>query len=66
MTQITARNLWAPIVSPQKGKDWIVWTCVRYTRREARNAYLEGINPNREKEHLARVRFAKVTIKEQP
>lgn len=66
MTTATTKNLWAPVVKAKRGNDWIVWTCVRSTRREAKSAYIDGVEADHIKHHLKRVRFARVTIQEQP
>lgn len=64
MKPAQSSNLWAPIARPHRGSEWIIWTCVRCTRKEAKRAYLAGVTPGLEKQHLARVRFARVSITE--
>lgn len=61
---IRTNNLWAPVTT-QGRKPWIIWTCVRSTRREAKHAYLEGLDPKYHKKHLARIKFIKVFVAEQ-
>jgi len=58
---IRTNNLWAPVVT-QGRKPWINWTCVRCTRWAAKQAYLEGVNPEYHKEHLAIIKFMKVFV----
>lgn len=60
-------KMWAPIVKSKRGSDWIVWTCIRSTRKQALHAYLSGLNPAPEivKAHLDRVRFARVSVIEE-
>ena len=60
----TVKNLWAPIICPKRGAEWINWTCVRLTKRDARAAACEHIPPIHHKEWLANVRFARVSITE--
>lgn len=57
-------GLWAPIVTPRRGRPWVMWTCVRVMRRDAIAAFTAGLNPSVVQEHLSRVRFARVTITE--
>jgi len=54
-------GLWAPIIH-SKRTEWICWTCVRSTLRDARAAYLRDVPLEWHKDHLARVRFAKVSV----
>jgi len=56
------KNLWAPIIRPKRGAEWINWTCVRLTKRDAMAAVCDHIPPNLHKEWLQNVRFARVTI----
>lgn len=56
-------GLWAPIIRSQRA-EWVCWTCVRATRREARAEYLRGMPLEKHKERLERVRFARVDITE--
>lgn len=58
---IKTHSLWAPLVTSGR-KPWIAWTCVRSTRRDAKEAYLDGIAVIHHKEHLARVKFVKVYV----
>jgi hypothetical protein len=58
---IRTNNLWAPVVTAGR-KPWIIWTCVRSTRKDAKAAYLEGFPEKYHKEHLARVKFVKVFV----
>lgn len=59
-----SKGLWAPIVNPSRGTPWVVWTCVRMTRKAAKEAYCEDVPPGHLRSHLSRVRFARVTITE--
>lgn len=60
------KRLWAPIRINAKGRrDWPIYTFIRYTRREAKAAYLENYDPKYHKEALKGVRFARVTVIEQ-
>ena len=54
-------NLWAPLVTAAR-KPWIVWTCVRSTRKDAKAAYLEDYPETSYKELLARVKFIRVFV----
>ena len=58
---IRTNNLWAPVTTRGR-KPWILWTCVRSTRREAKQAYLEGIDEKHHEHHLARIKFMKVFV----
>lgn len=60
----TTKNLWAPIIKPRRGAEWVNWTCVRRTRRGAKTEYLRDIPETYHPEMLKNVRFAKVTINE--
>ncbi len=60
-----SRNMWAPINISPRG-DWIFHTCVRFTRRDAKEAYLAGYDEKHHKRLLKNVRFARVTVMEQP
>lgn len=60
---VKTTGLWAPIIS-SKRTEWVCWTCVRSTRRDARAVYLSGVPLERQKEHLDRVRFARVSVME--
>lgn len=66
MTNQQARSprLWAPIHTPKRGRPWVNWVCVRMTRREAKRALLDGVDPKHHAIHLEGVRFARVTITE--
>lgn len=64
MSAIT-KNLWASKIKPTRGKPWIIWPDVRSTRREAKRAFLEGIDPEFQKKHLERVEFVRVFVQEQ-
>lgn len=57
------RNMWAPIRVSPRG-DWVIYNCIRYTRRDAKAAFLENCSPGFEKQWLQGVRFARVTITE--
>lgn len=59
---MSTSGLWAPIVKPTRGKEWVIWTCIRGTRRDARAAYLEHMEPSHYATALKRVRFARVSI----
>lgn len=54
-------NLWAPLVIGSR-KSWIVWTCIRSTRREAKAQYLDGYTKEFHKNLLKRVKFVKVYV----
>lgn len=54
-------NLWAPLAIGSR-VPWIVWTCVRATRRDAKAAYLEGYMECHHKKMLKRVKFVKVYV----
>ena len=58
---INANTLWAPLVTSGR-KPWIVWTCVRSTRRDARKAYVDGIPEIHHKKHLSQIKFVKVHV----
>lgn len=60
---VKTAGLWAPIIKSQRG-EWVCWTCVRSTKREAKAEYLRDLPERIHKEHLSRVRFAKVVITE--
>lgn len=62
--QAISKNLWAPKATPKRGAPWIIWSFVRMTRRDAKSAYLEGIEPECQKDCLDRVKFVRVTITE--
>lgn len=64
MKQAKSSGLWAPIVTPSRGTPWVVWTCVRMTRREAKAEYLRDLPKDLIKDNLKRVRFSRVTITE--
>jgi hypothetical protein len=57
-------HMWAPIRKAKRGADWIIWTDIRSTRREAKRAYLDQIEPAMHKDWLRDVRFAKVSVVE--
>ena len=61
---IRTNNLWAPLVMSGR-TPWIIWTCVRSTRRDAKAAYLEGFPASYHEQHLARIRFIRVYVAEQ-
>lgn len=63
---VITRNLWAPIIKPKRGAEWICWPCVRLSRREAKAELLKDLPERMHKEHLRNVRFGKVTITETP
>jgi len=58
---ICTNNLWAPIVTAGR-KPWIIWHCVRSTRKDAKAAYLGGFPEKYHKEHLAQIKFIKVFV----
>ena len=58
------KNMWAPIRIGQRG-DWVIYSFIRYTRREAKAAFLENWGRADHKHALADVRFARVTITEE-
>jgi len=55
--------LWAPIIRSTRAES-IVWSAIRLTRRAAREAYLEPIEPEFRDSHLLCVRFARVVVAE--
>jgi len=59
------RNLWAPLVTPKRGKPWISHLDVRSTRREAKAAFIGDMTPETADSCLRNVRFVKVTVTEQ-
>lgn len=59
------KNLWAPVITPKRGKPWICYVDARSTRRESKAAYLKDVLPAYHSDFLERCRFAKVTITEQ-
>ena len=61
---VTESGLWAPIIKNPWRREWIDWTCVRSTRREAKAEHLRGVPPEFRGKALANVRFARVTITE--
>lgn len=60
------KRLWAPIIKPARGHEWVNWLCVRSTKREAIIAYRAGVPIECMRHHIRRVRFARVTITEEP
>jgi hypothetical protein len=60
----TVKNLWAPIIKPKQGSEWINWTCVRLTRRDAKAAMCEHLPENLHRKFLKNVRFARVMVSE--
>lgn len=60
------KRLWAPIRISTKGRpDWPICSCIRYSRRDAKAAFLEGYDPQNHKRALKGIRFARVTVMEQ-
>ena len=55
--------MWAAIVKSQKS-EWIEHCSLRYLKRECKAEYLNGWHPDDYKWLLARVRFARVEVKE--
>lgn len=65
MKQAISKGLWAPIFVPKHGGvPWVNHLCIRYTRREAKAAYLDGFAPEQHREELKLVRFARVDVME--
>lgn len=60
------RNMWAPIRDAVRGPDWVCAACIRYTRRDAKAAFLAAFSPEprHQRQALKGVRFARVTITE--
>lgn len=63
-TPAQSKGLWAPIVKPDRGAEWIHWYCIRTTRKEAKRAYLDGVVLAAHKMWLRKVRFARVMVVE--
>lgn len=59
----TMRGMWAPIVNNGHSR-WVDCTAIRYTRRESKRAYLDGVPEDRHPHMLGCVTFARVTITE--
>jgi len=59
------KPLWAPIFKAHSGRDWIDWTSIAGTKKDAQAKALENVPQEHESQFLANVRFAKVTITEQ-
>lgn len=65
MKQAISKGLWAPIFVPNTGGvSWVNHLCIRYTRREAKAAYLEGFTPEQQREELKLVRFSRIDVME--
>lgn len=60
----TSPRLWAPVHTPKRGRPYINWTCIAYTRTESKQLLLKYVKPERQAEILKRVRFARITISE--
>lgn len=58
------KQLWAPIITPKRGKEWICWICMSPTRRGSKEDFLQDVPEKDQAEVLKGVRFAKVTITE--
>lgn len=57
-------GIWAPIITPKRGRPWVFWSALRGTRRDARSAFLANYRPERRADALKGVRFARVTVTE--
>lgn len=55
--------MWAAILKLNRG-DWIDPTSISTLRKDSRTLYLEGFGERWHKQMLARVRFARVEVKE--
>lgn len=64
MKPLAAKRLWAPIASPNKGRPWILWRYIGYTKADAKREYLRDVPTALHKELLERVRFSRVTVAE--
>lgn len=60
----TTRGLWAPVIDNGRSR-WIVWTDVRTTKRDARNAYLSAFSPEHRGRALGNVTFVRVFLAEE-
>lgn len=65
-------DLWAPIIVPAVGNPWVLYSCIRYTRKGAREAYVDGFGGKetgpkymRKQIRQKKLRFARVTVTEQ-
>lgn len=58
-------NLWAPLVTPARGKPWIRWDCLARLRKDARESYFGVMTPAARKKWSKCVRFVRVTVTEQ-
>ena len=65
MTLAISKNLWAPKVTPTRGRPWIIWTHVSLTRRDSRLSYLSDMDSAFHKDALSRVTFVRVSVVEQ-
>ena len=65
MAASIAKRLWAPIVVSPRGKEWIIVSCVRHTKRGARSAFLEGVDAKFHETMLHRIRFGRVSVLEE-
>lgn len=65
MKQAISKNLWAPVATTARGAPWVIWSCIRATRRDAKAEYLSDLIPEVHKKALKRVRFARVDVVEQ-
>lgn len=65
MKPAQTNGLWAPIIKPTTGNEWVMWNCVRFTKKEARASFLNQFPPRLAKSVLADCRFARVSIIEE-
>ena len=61
---VTANGLWAPIIKNTGLREWIDYSNIASTRRDAKAIYLEGVPLLFQATALEHVRFARVTITE--
>lgn len=59
------KNLWAPLVTGGR-KPWIYWSCIRSTRRDAKEAFTLAIKGAYAHEWLAKTKFVKVSVATTP
>ena len=64
MKPATTKGLWAPIVKPKRGAEWIIPGCIQFTKKGSIESFLKGIPEKLHESRLKNVRFARVQISE--
>ena len=66
MKPAITKNLWAPLITPKRGRPWIDYSKIASTRMACRFYHLDGLTDKGREMFASITKYVRVTVTEQP